>query len=108
VVLFGFQSWINNVQTMPSDLFPEGAVASVAGLGGVGAGVGAIFFMLTTGLVVDHFRSYTPILVVAGLLPVLGTVVLFTIGGPIRRLSFEAGGKRQAGGGTVTAQITGH
>jgi ACS family hexuronate transporter-like MFS transporter len=93
VVLFGFQSWINNVQTIPSDLFPEGAVASVAGIGGVGAGVGAILFMLTTGLVVDHFHSYTPVLVVAGLLPVLGTLVLFTVGGPIRRLSFEAGGR---------------
>jgi ACS family hexuronate transporter-like MFS transporter len=87
LVTFGFQSWINNVQTIPSDLFPQQAVASVAGLGGVGAGVGAILFTLTTGWVVDHF-SYTPILVVAGLLPVLGTSILFTLGGPISRLSF--------------------
>jgi len=89
-VLFGFQSWINNVQTMPSDFFPEHAVASVAGLGGVGAGIGAIVFTLTTGFVVDHFHSYTPILVVAGLLPMLGTAVLFALGGHIHRLSFEA------------------
>jgi MFS transporter, ACS family, hexuronate transporter len=87
VVLFGFQSWINNVQTMPSDFFPASVVASVAGLGGVGAGVGAILFTLTTGFVVDHFHSYTPILVSAGMLPVLGTAVLFVLGGPIRRLS---------------------
>jgi MFS family permease len=87
LVTFGFQSWINNVQTIPSDLFPQQAVASVAGLGGVGAGAGAILFTLTTGWVVDHF-SYTPILVVAGLLPVLGTSILFTLGGPISRLSF--------------------
>jgi MFS transporter, ACS family, hexuronate transporter len=87
LVTFGFQSWINNVQTIPSDLFPQQAVASVAGLGGVGAGAGAILFTLTTGWVVDHF-SYTPILVVAGLLPVLGTSILFRLGGPIRRLSF--------------------
>jgi ACS family hexuronate transporter-like MFS transporter len=102
LVLFGFQSWINNVQTMPSDFFPEGAVASVAGLGGVGAGAGAILFTLTTGLVVDHFHSYSPILVVAGLLPVVGTAVLFVIGGPIRPLSFEPG-RWPAEGGTVTA-----
>ncbi len=86
-VTFGFQSWINNVQTIPSDLFPEQAVASVAGLGGVGAGIGAILFTLSTGFVVDHFHSYTPILVVAGLLPVAGTFVLFLLGGPIRRLA---------------------
>ena len=85
MVTFGFQSWINNVQTIPSDLFPERAVASVAGLGGVGAGVGSILFLLTTGWVVDHF-SYTPILIVAGVLPVLGTAVLFALGGPIRRI----------------------
>jgi len=88
VVMFGFQAWINNVQTLPSDFFPDNAVASVAGLGGVGAGAGAILFTLTTGFVVDHFHSYTPILAVAALLPALGTVVLFLVGGPIHRLSF--------------------
>jgi ACS family hexuronate transporter-like MFS transporter len=85
VVTFGFQSWINNVQTLPSDLFPKQAVASVAGLGGMGAGIGAILFTLSTGWVVDHF-SYTPILVAAGVLPVLGTAILFALGGPIHRL----------------------
>jgi ACS family hexuronate transporter-like MFS transporter len=88
VVLFGFQTWINNVQTMPSDFFPDSAVASVAGLGGMGAGIGAILFTQTTGYVVDHF-SYTPVLVIAGLLPLAGTAVLFSLGGPIRRLSFD-------------------
>lgn len=86
VVTFGFQSWINNVQTLPSDFFPQQAVASVAGLGGVGAGIGAILYVLTTGWVVDHY-SYTPILIVAGVLPLLGTAVLFALGGRIRRLS---------------------
>ncbi|MCL5744721.1 MAG: MFS transporter [Acidobacteria bacterium] len=89
VVLFGFQSWINNVQTLPSDYFPGAAVGSVAGMGGTGAGVGAILFTWATGFVADHFHSYTPILAAAGLLPVLGTAALFVLGGPIRRLSFE-------------------
>jgi ACS family hexuronate transporter-like MFS transporter len=84
VVTFGFQAWINNVQTTPSDFFPEGAVASVAGLGGVGAGAGAILFTLTTGLVVDFTHSYTPILITSGLLPSLGTAAFFLLGGPIR------------------------
>ena len=85
VVLFGFQVWINNVQTLPSDFFPDQAVASVAGLGGVGAGVGAMLFTFGTGWVVDHF-SYTPVLVTAGLLAPLGTAVLFVLAGPIRRV----------------------
>jgi MFS transporter, ACS family, aldohexuronate transporter len=86
VVTFGFQCWINNVQTLPSDFFPPQAVAAVAGLGGVGAGVGAILYVLTTGWVVDHF-SYTPILIIAGLLPLLGTTILFALGGRIQKLS---------------------
>jgi ACS family hexuronate transporter-like MFS transporter len=86
LVTFGFQSWINNVQTLPSDLFPEDSVASVAGLGGVGAGIGAVLYILTTGWVVDHF-SYTPILIIAALLPLFGTAVLFVLGGTIRPLS---------------------
>jgi ACS family hexuronate transporter-like MFS transporter len=86
VVLFGFQSWINNVQTLPSDYFPESAVGSVAGLGGMGAGIGAILFTQTTGFVVDRF-SYTPMLIAAGLLPLLGTTLLLAVGGRIRRVA---------------------
>jgi ACS family hexuronate transporter-like MFS transporter len=82
-VTFGFQAWINNVQTIPSDVFPAGAVASVAGLGGVGAGLGAILFTMTTGYVVDHY-SYTPILLTAAGLPIAGTAILFVVGGKIR------------------------
>lgn len=86
VVLFGFQSWISNVQTLPSDYFPQAAVGSVMGMGGVGAGIGAMLLTQTTGFVVDHY-SYTPILVTAGFLPILATVALFVLGGPIRRIN---------------------
>jgi ACS family hexuronate transporter-like MFS transporter len=88
VVLFGFQVWINNVQTMPSDFFPARAVASVAGLGGVGAGIGSMIFIFTTGWVVDHF-SYTPVFVTAGLLAPLGTIALFLLAGPIRKVALK-------------------
>ena len=85
VVLFGFQVWINNVQTLPSDFFSDKAVASVAGLGGTGAGIGSMIFIFSTGWVVDHF-SYVPVLVVAGLLAPFGTLVLFALSGPIKRV----------------------
>lgn len=85
LVLFGFQVWINNVQTLPSDFFPDKAVASVAGLGGTGAGIGSMIFIFTTGWVVDHF-SYVPILVTAGLLAPIGTVVLFALSGRIEEI----------------------
>ncbi len=86
VVLFGFQFWINNVQTLPSDFFPDSAVASVAGLGGVGAGIGSMIFILATGWIVDNF-SYAPVLTAAGILAPLGTVVLLLLAGPITRIT---------------------
>ena len=89
LVTFGFQAWINNVQTLPSDFFPQQAVAAVAGLGGVGAGIGSIIYVLTTGWVVDHF-SYSPILVIASLLPILGTIILFALSGRVETLTIDA------------------
>lgn len=86
LVLFAFQVWISNVQTLPSDFFADRTVASVAGLGGTGAGIGSMIFTLATGWVVDHF-SYTPILTVSGLLAPLGTVILFVLAGRITRVS---------------------
>ena len=88
VVLFGFQAWINNVQTLPSDFFSAKAVGSVAGLGGTGAGIGSMIFTFSTGWVVDHF-SYTPILIIAGALAPLGTIVLFAISGKIVRVKIN-------------------
>ena len=88
VVLFGFQVWINNVQTLPSDFFSDKAVASVAGLGGTGAGIGSMIFVFSTGWVVDHF-SYVPVLVFAGLLAPFGTLVLFLLSGRIERVSLK-------------------
>ncbi|MDX6578058.1 MAG: transporter, family, hexuronate transporter, partial [Blastocatellia bacterium] len=96
VVLFGFQVWINNVQTLPSDFFPDKAVASVAGLGGSGAGIGSMIFIFSTGWVVDHF-SYVPVLVAAGLLAPFGTLVLFALSGPIQRVSLKPSLRPAAG-----------
>ena len=86
VVTFGFQAWVSNVQTLPGDYFPTGSVATVAGLGGLGAGLGAILFTLCTGWVVDR-AGYQPILIAAAILPAIGTLGLLLLGGPIRKLT---------------------
>jgi ACS family hexuronate transporter-like MFS transporter len=83
VTAFGFQFWVGNVQTLPSDFFPVGAVGSIAGMAGSAAALGALIFTLSTGWVVDHF-SYTPILVTAGLLGPTATAALFLLGGRVR------------------------
>ena len=88
VVLFGFQVWINNVQTLPSDFYESKDVGSVAGLGGTGAGIGSMIFIFSTGWVVDHF-SYTPVLVTAGILAPVGTLILFALSGRIERVKVQ-------------------
>ena len=84
LVTFGFQAWINNVQALPADYFRRQNVASVAGLGGLSAGIGAIIFTLGTGWAADHV-GYTPILVIAGILPAAGTLALLLLGGQVRK-----------------------
>jgi len=88
-VLFGFQAWISNLQTLPSDFFPTRAVASVAGISGAAAGISSMFFTLGTGWVVDHF-SYTPVLTAAGILAPLGAIAFFLLIGKIGRLELKA------------------
>jgi ACS family hexuronate transporter-like MFS transporter len=85
VVLFGFQMWISNVQTLPSDLFPLSAVGSVAGMGGTAAGISSLLFNLGTGWLITHF-SYATVLRLAGILPPIGAAVLFLLIGSIHRI----------------------
>jgi ACS family hexuronate transporter-like MFS transporter len=85
VTVFAFQFWVGNVQTLPSDFFPTGAVGSIAGFAGTAAGLGAMLFTYTIGWVVDHF-SYTPILITAGLLGPIATLTLFILIGRIRSI----------------------
>jgi len=85
VVLFGFQMWISNVQTLPSDIFPASAVASVAGMGGTAAGLSSLIFNLCTGWMVVRF-GYSIVLTMAGLLAPVGACTLFLLVGTIHRI----------------------
>ncbi len=85
VVLFGFQVWINNLQTLPSDFFPKSAVASVFGLGGTAAAVASVLYNWGTGRVVDA-GGYTPVFVVAGILGPLGLIATLLLAGTITPL----------------------
>jgi ACS family hexuronate transporter-like MFS transporter len=82
VVLFGFQIWVNNLQTLPSDFFPSSAVGSVFGLGGAAAALASVSFTWGTGRVVDAF-GYTPVFLVSGVLGPLGLAVTLLLAGRI-------------------------
>jgi ACS family hexuronate transporter-like MFS transporter len=84
-VLFGFQVWINNLQTLPSDIFPRSAVASVFGLGGTAAAIASVMFNWGTAKVVDAL-GYAPVFIVAGILGPLGLAIVLWLSGRVEPL----------------------
>lgn len=89
VVLFGFQMWISNVQTLPSDFFSHRSVGVVAGMGGTAAGLASLMFNLSTAPLAKHF-GYGFVLTVAGLLAPIGLGLLLLLAGPLRRLDADS------------------
>lgn len=51
------QAWSANLYTTVSDMFPKRAVASVIGMGGMAGSLGAFFFPIVTGMMLDHFEK---------------------------------------------------
>ncbi|MGB4961177.1 MAG: MFS transporter [Saprospiraceae bacterium] len=77
VILFGFQTAIGNVQTLPSDLFSGKTVGTLSGFAGMSAklavaGLTSLVPMLTSG------GNYTPVFVIGAALAIiaLGSVLI--------------------------------
>jgi MFS transporter, ACS family, hexuronate transporter len=69
---------------LPSDLYHDDAVASVSGLSGTGAGIGTIIAFKLIGYFSDARQntlthSFDPIVIVAGLVPFLGMVLVLLL-----------------------------
>jgi MFS transporter, ACS family, hexuronate transporter len=62
----GHQGWSANVFTLPSDMFPRHAVASVVGIGGFAGAVGGMLISNVTGFLLQATGSYVPIFLMAG------------------------------------------
>jgi len=79
---FGLASTVANHIGTLTDLFESRVLAGVTGLTGMCEGVFNMALTLATGRVVDQF-GYFPVFVVAGMLPALSTLALFTL---VRRI----------------------
>lgn len=73
------QGWSANLFTLPSDVFPKAAVASVIGIGGMSGAIGGVLFQLATGWVVGISHSYVPLFVTACVAYPLALLVIQTI-----------------------------
>jgi ACS family hexuronate transporter-like MFS transporter len=68
-----------------TDLFPEQTVGRATGLTGVAGGLSGLLFPLLTGIIIDH-QSYAPVFLMVAFMPLLGTILLFSIGKKYRTL----------------------
>jgi ACS family hexuronate transporter-like MFS transporter len=70
LVVFAYSAWAANVLTLPGDIFPPSAVATVVGASGTAAGLGGLLTTLMVGHIIDHY-SYGPVFWGLGCLPLL-------------------------------------
>jgi MFS transporter, ACS family, hexuronate transporter len=77
---FGQQSWSTLVMVLPTDLFPQAVVGSVAGLVGFGGAIGGIVFGQLAGYLLDHGFGYSAVFQIAGILHVIAfAIILITV-----------------------------
>ena len=78
VILFGFQTAIGNVQTLPSDLLGKKSVGTLAGFAGMAAKLGAVgLTALVPILTADG--NYTPAFVIGALLSIIAMAAVWIL-----------------------------
>jgi len=77
-ITFGHGLWAVNLQTIPTDLYPDPEVGAVTGLSGAGGALGGLLAQLGTGYIVTHF-SYMPIFLLAGLVHPLSAALTYRL-----------------------------
>lgn len=73
------QGWSANLFTLPSDMFPKAAVASVIGIGGMAGAIGGVLMQLATGYIVTMTNSYVPLFIIACIAYPLALVLIHAI-----------------------------
>jgi ACS family hexuronate transporter-like MFS transporter len=86
IAFFGQQSWSTLVMIVPTDLFEQRVVASVAGLVGFGGAMGGVVFNLAVGRILDAGLGYSAVFAGVGSFHVIAFVVILATIPVIRRL----------------------
>lgn len=89
VILFGFQTAIGNIQTLPSDFFSGKSVGSLAGVGGAAAVAGVLITLVFIPRIIDATGSYAPAFVWGALLVPLAIISVWIFGGRIRPVTTD-------------------
>ena len=92
------QAWAAMVWTLPTDLFPSRATASVAGIGAAAASIVSIVTAEVTGRYLNlHPGYYTPIFVVAGMLYPLALLAVHACSPRLEQARLPGAGAAAAG-----------
>ncbi|BEV12825.1 MFS transporter [Asticcacaulis sp. DW145] len=83
------QAWSANLMTLPSDLFPKQAVASVIGIGGMAGAIGGMLMTTYNGYILELFKSYQPIFIVAGSAYLIAILVIHTLAPRLEKVPEE-------------------
>ncbi len=75
----GHQGWSATLFTLPSDMFPKTAVASVTGIGGMAGAFGGVLLLFSAGAIVQKTHSYVTLFIVACLAYPLALLVIHFI-----------------------------
>ena len=76
---FCYAAWSTMALTLPADLFPPRAVATVSGMGGTAAGLVTIVSTFLIGQVTDRLSSFEPVLIAASIVPLIATALVFAL-----------------------------
>jgi ACS family hexuronate transporter-like MFS transporter len=87
---FGQQSWSTLVMVLPTDLFPQSVVGSVAGLVGFGGAMGGIAFGQVVGYLLDHSYGYGIVFALAGTFHIAAFAVILATVPSVRPLNLRA------------------
>lgn len=90
IAFFGQQSWSTLVMVLPTDLFPQRALGTVAGFVGLGGALGGVVLGQLAGYLLDHGMSYAPVLVIAGSLHVAGFLLILATVRSLQPLPLDA------------------
>jgi ACS family hexuronate transporter-like MFS transporter len=85
-VMFGHTFLSANMFAVISDFFPKNAVGRVTALTGIAGGLSGMLFPLLSGFLVDRV-SYLPVFAIAAFMPLAGVLVLYILGGKVRRVN---------------------
>ena len=89
VILFGFQTAIGNIQTLPSDFFSGKSVGSLAGVGGAAAVAGVLITTELIPRIIEASGSFAPAFIWGAALVPLAIISVWVFGGWIRPVTTQ-------------------